>query len=66
MHLVYDNPKFVYECMQAWSELADAVIPKHQKCVTIDELFLAVDICYNSGSLISPTIMKDFQFCNLV
>jgi uroporphyrinogen decarboxylase len=40
--------------------LADAVIAKHQQHVTIDEFFLAEDICYNHGLLIAPDMMKEF------
>jgi uroporphyrinogen decarboxylase len=46
--------------MKTWLELADAVITEHQKHVTIDELFLAEDICYNHGPLISPAMMREF------
>jgi uroporphyrinogen decarboxylase len=46
--------------MQAWFNLSDAVIARHQQHVTIDEIYLAEDICYNHGSLISPAMMKEF------
>lgn len=38
------------------------MIAEHQKYVTLDELFIGEDICYNKGSLISPTMMKEFLF----
>ena len=44
------------------SKLADAVTARHQEHVTIDELFLAEDICYNHGPLISPDMMQEFLF----
>ena len=56
----YDMPDVIHECMKAWFELADAVIEKHQQHVTIDEFFLAEDICYNHGILMSPDMMKEF------
>ena len=34
----------------------------HQQYVTLDELFLAEDICYKSGCLISPAMMAEFLF----
>ena len=58
----YDNPKLIHSCMETWFELADTVIARHQEHVTIDELFLAEDICYNHASLISPDMMREFLF----
>jgi uroporphyrinogen decarboxylase len=58
--MFYDDPEVVHSCMRAWFELADAVIARHQERVTIDELFLAEDICYNGGMLLSPAMMGEF------
>lgn len=57
-----DQPQLIHACMTAWFELADAVIARHQSHVTLDELFLAEDICYNAGALISPDMMRRFLF----
>jgi len=62
LYMVYDDPKLVHDMMKAWFELADAVIAKHQEYVTLEELFLAEDICYNHGPLISPDMMREFLF----
>lgn len=62
LYMVYDNPSLIHACMAAWLELADAIIARHQEHVTLDEVFLAEDICYNSGSLISPDMMREFLF----
>jgi hypothetical protein len=62
LYMVYDQPDLVHDMMKAWFTLADAVIAHHQKSVTIDELFLAEDICYNMGPLISPDMMREFLF----
>ena len=56
----YDQPDLIHACMQAWFDLADAVIARHQQSVTLDEFFLAEDICYNNGGLISPDMMREF------
>ena len=56
----YDMPEVIEECMKTWLALADAVITRHQQHVTIDEIFLAEDICYNHGLLISPDMMRRF------
>jgi hypothetical protein len=62
LYAFYDQPEVVHACMQAWFELADAVIARHQAYVTLDEFFIAEDICYNGGPLISPKMMKTFLF----
>ena len=62
MYAFYDAPGLVHDCMRAWFELADAVIARHQELVTLDEIYLAEDICYNHGSLCSPATMKEFLF----
>ncbi len=62
LYQFYDNPKLIHSCMETWLNLADAVTAEHQKSVSFDELFLAEDICYNHGCLISPEMMKKFLF----
>jgi len=62
LYAFYDMPELIHSCMQTWLELADAVTSLHQKEVFFDELFLSEDICYNSGCLISPDMMKEFLF----
>jgi len=55
-----DQPELIHTCMEAWLELADRVIARHQEYVTLDELYLAEDICYNHGLLISPEMVREF------
>lgn len=62
LYMFVDNPTLIHACMEAWFELADAVIARHQQFVTLDELYLAEDICYNHGLLISPAMMREFLF----
>lgn len=62
LYMFYDNPELIHECMKTWFELSDAVIARHQKVVPVDELYLAEDICYNHGILISPDMMREFLF----
>lgn len=59
-YLFYDNPRLIHSCMERWFELADSVIAYHQSQISFDELFLAEDICYNHGALISPDMMREF------
>lgn len=56
----YDQPELLHDCIKTWFNLADSVIAKHQKYVTIDELYFGEDICYNHGLLISPDMVKEF------
>ncbi len=58
--LFYDDPGLIHDCMRTWFELADTVIARHQEHVTLDELFLAEDVCYNHGLLLSPDMMREF------
>ena len=60
LYMFHDNPDLVHSCMATWLTLADSVVGKFQERVTIDELFIAEDICYNHGSLISPDMMREF------
>jgi uroporphyrinogen decarboxylase len=60
LYAVHDDPGLIESCMEAWLVLADAVIARHQAHLTLDELYLAEDICYNNGSLISPEMMRRF------
>lgn len=62
LYAFYDLPDVVHDCMAAWLRLADAVIARHQRYVTLDELYFAEDICYNAGPLISPDMVREFLF----
>ncbi|MBT3296578.1 MAG: hypothetical protein HN919_03860 [Verrucomicrobia bacterium] len=62
LYKFYDEPALIHDCMQTWLALAQAVISRHQEHITLDELFIAEDICYNNGPLISPDMMREFLF----
>lgn len=62
LYKFHDEPELVHDCMETWLNLADAVVAKHQEHVTLDELFLGEDICYNHGPLISPDMIRKFLF----
>jgi len=62
LYMFYDDPALVHACMRAWFDLADAVTAEHQKYVSLDEIFLAEDICYNHGLLISHDMVREFLF----
>jgi uroporphyrinogen decarboxylase len=60
LYKFYDEPELIHDCMQTWLELAQAVIARHQAYLTIDELFIGEDICFNHGPLISPDMISEF------
>jgi uroporphyrinogen decarboxylase len=60
LYMFYDAPDLIHDCMKTWFELSDAVIAKHQTQLTLDEIYLAEDICYNHGPLISPDMIREF------
>ncbi|MFY9175872.1 MAG: uroporphyrinogen decarboxylase family protein [Caldicoprobacterales bacterium] len=62
LYKFYDDPELIHDCMETWFKLADHVIAKYQEYVTIDELFIGEDICYNHGPLISPEMIREFLF----
>lgn len=62
LYKFYDEPELIHDCMRTWLKLAQAVTIRHQQHVTLDELFIGEDICYNNGSLISPDMMREFLF----
>ena len=62
LYKFYDEPGLIHDCMTTWFELADKVISKYQEHITIDELFIAEDICFNHGPLISPEMIREFLF----
>jgi len=61
-YMFIDNPHLIHKMMRAWLDLAEAVTAWVQRSVGvgIDELFLAEDICYNHGLLISPDMVREF------
>ena len=57
-----DDPNLIFEIMGTWFAMADKVTSEHQKYVTLDELYMGEDICYNHGLLISPEMVREFLF----
>ena len=60
LYAFYDMPEVVHDAMKAWLDLNDGIIGRHQQYVTLDELCLGEDICYKSGSLICPDMIREF------
>lgn len=60
LYMFYDDPELIEDCMETWFRLADSVLARHQKRLSLDLLLLDEDICYNHGSLISPDMVRRF------
>ena len=59
--LFYDDPDLVHAMMRTWRDLMVACLKRVQVDVgPYFRLFLAEDICYKSGPLISPDMMRRF------
>ncbi len=61
-YLLLDEPDLVHAMMRTWLELADGWTARVQEHVELDAVFLAEDICYNHGLLISPDMVREFLF----
>jgi len=62
LYKFYDEPELIHACMEGWFELTDRMVAEAQKVVTLDEIFLTEDICYNHGPLISLDMIREFLF----
>ena len=62
LYAFYDMPEVLHDCMKTWLEHIDGILARYQEHLTLDEVFLAEDICYNHGPLISPDLMREFLF----
>ncbi|MBQ2955911.1 MAG: hypothetical protein IJE08_05560 [Clostridia bacterium] len=60
LYMFYDDPELIEKCMEQWLIMADSVMARHQAQVSVDEILLDEDICYNHGPLISPDMIRRF------
>jgi len=58
--MFYDQPEVIHAAMQGWLALMDEALARVQAVTDIDEIYMAEDICYNHGLLISPDTMRAF------
>jgi len=62
LYMFYDQPEVIHAAMKGWFELNDAGLKLVQSETWLDEIFIAEDICYNHGLLVSPDTMREFLF----
>ncbi|MCX7019394.1 MAG: uroporphyrinogen decarboxylase family protein [bacterium] len=60
LYAFYDMPDVIEDCMAAWFAVIDATIGRHQRHVTIDQIQISEDICYKTGPLIAPKMIRQF------
>lgn len=60
LYMFYDDPEVIHAAMQGWFEMNDTGLKLVQSEISIDEIFIAEDICYNHGILVSPDVMREF------
>lgn len=60
LYMFYDRPEVIHAAMQGWLAISDAAILRLQDEIEIDEIFIAEDICYNHGLLVSPDTVREF------
>lgn len=60
LYVFYDDPLLIHDIMRNWLYLMVTCLCKVQDIVPIFRLFIAEDICYKTGPLISPTMIKSF------
>jgi uroporphyrinogen decarboxylase len=61
LYLVHDDPGLVHSMMEAWRHIMVTCLKRDQRDVGPHfRLFLAEDICFNHGPLISPGMMREF------
>lgn len=60
LYMIHDQPDVIRAAMRGWLDLMDAALAFVQAEVELDEVFIAEDICYNHGLLISPASMREF------
>jgi len=61
LYLFYDAPDLVHAMMRAWRDIMVPCLKRVQADVgPYFRLFLAEDICYKTGPLISPAMMRTF------
>jgi hypothetical protein len=62
LYKFYDDPELIRACMTGWLNIMDEGVRRTQEQIELDEIFLAEDICYNHGLLVSPDTMRHFLF----
>ena len=60
LYVFYDAPGLIHDCMRQWLHLMATCLTRVQDHVPIFRLFLAEDICYKAGPLISPAMFREF------
>ena len=60
LYAFYDMPDLIHDCMRQWLHLMVTSLTRVQDAAPMFRLFLAEDICYKTGPLISPACFREF------
>lgn len=58
--MFHDEPNLIHAMMERWTELVDQGLERIQSLCELDRFAIGEDICYRSGPLISPAMIREF------
>ncbi|NCO32376.1 MAG: hypothetical protein AUJ92_12020 [Armatimonadetes bacterium CG2_30_59_28] len=61
MYAFHDDPLLVHDMMETSTELALALLPQVIEDAPLTSIFFWEDMCYRSGSLLSPAMFREFM-----
>ena len=61
LYTFYDDPSLIHEMMETYTEMVLSMLPKVLKEAPLTSIFFWEDMCYKSGSLISPAMFREFM-----
>lgn len=60
LYLFYDDPSLIHDIMKNWLYLMTTALCKIQNLFPFFRLFIGEDICFKTGPLISPAMIRTF------
>lgn len=60
LYVFHDDPGLVHDCMATWRHLMSTCLKRVQAHMPFFRFFIAEDICYKSGPLVSPEMVRTF------
>lgn len=60
LYAFHDMPDLIHAMMERWAEIMDRGLAAIQAELELDQIAIGEDICYKSGPLISPDMIREF------
>jgi uroporphyrinogen decarboxylase len=60
LYAFHDMPDLIHTMMERWTELMDRGLAAIQSELELDQIAIGEDICYKTGPLISPDMIREF------